>query len=77
VLGYRFGGGVKIPFKNRDMGYFEFKVLYHDSAQVEFLRKQDTEYLPDQGEGEFVYSIQRSPITMIQPGIGIIFTIGN
>jgi len=77
VLGYRFGGGVKIPFKNRDMGHFEFKVLYHDSAQVEFLRKQDTEYLPDQGEGEFVYSIQRSPITMIQPGIGIIFTIGN
>lgn len=77
VLGYRFGGGFKVPFKNREMGHFEFKVLYHDSGPVDFLRKQDTEYRPDQGEGEFVYTPQRAAITMIQPGIGFIFTIGN
>lgn len=77
VLGYRFGGGFKVPFKNREMGHFEFKVLYHDSGPVDFLRKQDTEYRPDQGEGEFVYTPQRSAITMIQPGLGFIFTIGN
>jgi hypothetical protein len=59
------------------MGHFEFKVLYHDSGPVDFLRKQDTKYLPDQGEGEFVYTPQRSAITMVQPGIGFIFTIGN
>lgn len=73
VLAFRFGGGLKIPFKDRELGHFEFKVLYHDSGPVEFLRKQDTEYRPDQGTGEFVYSPQRSTINMIQPGIGLVF----
>lgn len=77
VLGYRFGGGLKYPFKNRDLGHVEFKVLYHDSGPVEFLRKQDTEYRPDQGDGEFVYSPQKSVIHMIQPGIGLVFFLDS
>lgn len=77
VMAYRFGGGVKVPFKNKDLGFFEFKVLYHDSGPVEYLRRQDTEYLPNKGDGEFVYSPQRSTINMVQPGIGLIFFMGN
>lgn len=72
VMAFRFGGGIKIPFKNKDLGYFEFKVLYHDSGPVDYLRKQDTEYQPDKGDGEFVYSPQRSTINMVQPGIGLV-----
>lgn len=68
----RFGGGVKIPFQNSDLGYFEFKIVYHESGKVEFLRKNDTQYFPDQGNGEFVYNPVSSPIKMIQPGIGVV-----
>jgi hypothetical protein len=72
VSAFRFGGGLKIPFKNPDMGYFDIKIIYHESGKVEFLRKNDTQYLPDQGNGEFVYSPVSSPIQMIQPGIGVV-----
>ncbi|MFD2202215.1 hypothetical protein [Shivajiella indica] len=72
VAALRFGGGLKIPFKKAESGYFEFKILYHESGKVEFLRKNDTQYLPDQGDGEFVYSPISSQIKMIQPGIGVI-----
>jgi hypothetical protein len=72
VMAYRVGGGIKIPFKNREIGFLEFKCLYHDSGPVQFLRRQDTEFRPDQGDGEFVYSPQRSAINMVQPGIGIV-----
>ena len=78
VMAFRFGGGIKIPFKNKDLGFLEFKVLYHDSGPVEYLRRQDTRYLPDKGTGEFVYTPQRSTINMIQPGIGLfLFTDFN
>jgi hypothetical protein len=68
----RIGGGIKIPFQKQEMGYFEFKILYHESAKVKFLRKNDTQYLPDQGDGEFVYTPVNSEIKMIQPGIGVV-----
>ena len=77
VLGFRFGGGFKIPFKNREMGHFEFKVLYHDSGPVEYLRKQDTEYRASQGDGEFVYTPQKTTINLIQPGIGFVFMLDS
>lgn len=73
VMAFRFGGGIKVPFKNKELGFFEFKVLYHDSGPVDYLRRQDTEYQPDKGDGEFVYSSQRSTINMVQPGIGLVF----
>jgi hypothetical protein len=77
VLGFRFGGGFKIPFKNKDSGHFEFKVLYHDSGPVEYLRKQDTEYRASQGDGEFVYNPQKTTINLIQPGIGFVFFLDS
>jgi hypothetical protein len=77
TLAYRFGGGIKIPFKKPENGHFEIRVLYQESSPVSFLRKQDTEYLPQQGDGEFSYSPQRSPLFMIQPGIAWVFNISH
>lgn len=72
VMAYRIGGGLKFPFKNREKGHWEFKALYHESTPAKFLRKQDTLFNPDKGDGEFEYNIQRSPFHLLQPGIGVI-----
>jgi len=72
IAALRIGAGIKIPFQKPEIGYFEFKILYHESAKVKFLRKNDTQFLQDQGDGEFVYSPVNSEIKMIQPGIGVV-----
>lgn len=70
VMAYRIGGGLKFPFKNKDLGHWEIKAIYQESSLANFLRKGDTIYNAD--SGEFEYNIQRSPINFIQPGIGVI-----
>lgn len=73
VLAYRGGGGVKIPFKNSDAGYFELRILYHDSGPVQFLRRQDTMFNP--AKNAFEYTPTRSPIHLLQLGFGVVLPI--
>jgi hypothetical protein len=73
VLAYRGGGGLKIPFKKSDLGYFEFRVLYHESGPVRFLRRQDTIFNP--ATSVFEYTPTRSAIHLIQFGMGIVLPI--
>lgn len=73
VMAYRFGGGIKIPFKKPENGHWELKLVYHDTGSVEFLRKQDTQYRADLGDGQFVYTPVRSTINLVHAGIGVVF----
>ena len=73
VLGYRGGGGIKIPFKNPQKGYSEIRLLYHESGPVSFLRRQDTSFDPN--TRTFDYHPTRSPFQLLQLGFGVVMPI--
>lgn len=75
AMTYKIGGGIKWPLKDWELGYYEFKISYHDNAPIDFLRKGDTTFNPDICEGEFTYRIQRSAFQLIQPSFGVFFYI--
>ncbi|WP_009032823.1 hypothetical protein [Indibacter alkaliphilus] len=68
----RFGGGFKIPFKNPEFGFFEFKVIYQETKPVEYLRRGDVEFVPDRDGGQFNFQVRKSNFNFIQPGIGFV-----
>lgn len=70
---FRLGGGLKIPFKTPDDGFFQLKIMYQDTRRVEFLLKEGTKFDPEpKGGGTFSYQPVRSVLTWIQPSIGVV-----
>lgn len=63
---YRLGGGVMVPLTGGKDTFLEFKVLYVNTGEMDYLTKSDAHYSPD---GDLGLMVRRSPFTMLQPGI--------
>ncbi len=72
ALGYKAGAGVQFPVPGIDGAKLEFRITYQDGSSLRFLTRDDTSYLPDQGDGEFDYSPRRSPMQLITASVGIV-----
>ena len=65
---YRLGGGVMVPLSKGKETFLEFKLLYVNTGEMEYLTQADAIYSP---EGDLSFQIRRSPFTMLQPGISL------
>ncbi|WP_291787179.1 hypothetical protein, partial [Cecembia sp.] len=75
VMAYRIGGGLKFSFKNREKGHWEFKALYHESTPAKFLRKQDTLFNPDKGDGDLNTTYSEALFIFFSQGLGLFCTL--
>lgn len=71
-FGYKIGGGVQFPIPGIDGGKLELRLNYQDGGNMRFLTKEDTNYLPDKGDGEFEYNPRQSPLQLINASVGIV-----
>lgn len=69
---YKIGGGIQMPLSFIEGGKLELRVNYQDGGTMRFLTKEDTNYLPDKGDGEFDYNPRNSPLQLITASIGIV-----
>lgn len=71
-FGYKVGGGLQFPIPSLDGGKIELRINYQNGSSIKFLTKPDTQYLPNQGDGEFEYSPRQSPLQLITASVGIV-----
>lgn len=71
-FGYQVGGGLQFPIPSLDGGKIELRINYQNGSSIKFLTKPDTQYLPNQGDGEFEYNPRQSPLQLITASVGIV-----
>lgn len=72
AFAYKIGGGVQFPLPGIDGGKLELRVNYQDGGSMQFLTRDDTNYLPDKGDGEFEYKPRNSPLQLITASVGVV-----
>nr|WP_091698263.1 outer membrane beta-barrel protein [Algoriphagus locisalis] len=72
AFAYKVGGGIQFPLPGIDGGKLELRINYQDGGTMRFLTKGDTNYLPDNGNGEFEYNPRQSPLQLITASVGIV-----